>query len=69
MPIVNQIVMQASRHATIFAELAATRQAYHALVASISEATWRRPSHNPAWTIGQVLDHMALVGFRWVVVM
>jgi hypothetical protein len=39
-------------------ELEATRQAYHALLDSLTEEDWRRPSGNTAWTVGQLMVHM-----------
>ena len=39
-------------------ELEATRQAYHALLGSLSEEDWGRASGNPAWTVGQLMVHM-----------
>ncbi len=39
-------------------ELESTRQAYHALLDSLSEEDWKRPSGNPAWTVGQLMVHM-----------
>jgi hypothetical protein len=42
----------------IRAELEATREAYHALLDSLSEEDWKKASGNPAWTVGQVLVHM-----------
>lgn len=40
------------------AELEATRQAYHALLDSLSEEDWEKPSGNLAWTVGQLMVHM-----------
>ena len=37
----------------IRAELEATREAYHALLESLSEEDWKRASGNPAWTVGR----------------
>ena len=42
----------------IRAELEATRQAYHALLGSLSEEDWSKASGNPAWTVGQLMVHM-----------
>ena len=39
-------------------ELEATRQAYHALLESLAEEDWKKPSGNPAWTVGQLMVHM-----------
>jgi hypothetical protein len=44
----------------IRSELEATREAFYALVASISDGDFRQPSLNPAWTVGEVLFHMSL---------
>lgn len=40
------------------AELKTSRQAYHALLDSLSEEDWEKPSGNPAWTVGQLMVHM-----------
>ena len=45
-------------HADVQAELAATRDAAHQILASLSDADWRRRSANPGWTIGEVLTHL-----------
>jgi hypothetical protein len=42
----------------IRAELEATRKAYHGLLGSLSDEDWRKPSGNPAWTVGQLMVHM-----------
>jgi len=42
----------------IRAELEATRQAYHTLLNSLTEEDWKKPSGNPAWSVGQVMVHM-----------
>ena len=42
----------------IRAELESTRQAYHALLGTLSEEDWKKPSGNPAWTVGQLMVHM-----------
>lgn len=39
-------------------ELEITRQAFHALLALLAPEDWDRPSHNPAWTIGELLWHI-----------
>ncbi|MGD9404610.1 MAG: DinB family protein [Anaerolineae bacterium] len=39
-------------------ELEATRMAYHALLESLPEKDWKKPSGNPAWTVGQLMVHM-----------
>jgi hypothetical protein len=42
----------------IRAELEDTRQAYHALLNSLTEEDWDKTSGNPAWTVGQLMVHM-----------
>lgn len=37
----------------------ATGAAFHSLLASFSEQGWDVPSHNPGWTNGQLLFHIA----------
>jgi hypothetical protein len=37
-----------------------TRVAFHALLDSLTDEDWHKPSGNPAWTIGQVAFHMTL---------
>src|SRR5262250_856432 len=39
-------------------ELEETRRRFHALLGSLSAADWDAPSHNPAWTNGQLVFHM-----------
>ena len=41
-------------------ELEATRQNFHHLLDSIPEALYVHPSDNPAWTIGDVLNHITI---------
>lgn len=41
-------------------EIEATRAAYHQLLARVPDEALKRPSDNPAWTIGEVLFHMSL---------
>jgi hypothetical protein len=43
----------------ISAELEETRSQFHSLLESLTEADWRKPSRNPAWTNGQLLFHVA----------
>jgi uncharacterized damage-inducible protein DinB len=45
-------------HRALRAELETTRRAFHALLASLMPQDWERPSHNPVWTIGEVLWHI-----------
>lgn len=42
------------------AELEETRQHFHHLLDSVPEDLYTHPSSNPAWTIGEVLFHIAL---------
>jgi uncharacterized protein (TIGR03083 family) len=42
----------------IRAELAATRAAFHDLVGTLSPDDWRRPTRNPAWSVGDLLHHL-----------
>ncbi|NUM44050.1 MAG: nitroreductase family deazaflavin-dependent oxidoreductase [Anaerolineales bacterium] len=42
------------------AELEETRQAYHALLAEVTENDWDLPSANPAWTLGEMLYHITV---------
>jgi len=41
-------------------EMESTRQNFHHLLDSVPEALYLHPSHNPAWTNGDVLYHIAL---------
>jgi hypothetical protein len=43
----------------IRAELESTRAAYHTLLNSIPEADWQRKSGNRAWTVKQLMSHLA----------
>lgn len=47
-----------SLYSTLHAELEATRQAFHSILATLTPADWSRPSLNPAWTIGEMLWHI-----------
>jgi uncharacterized protein (TIGR03083 family) len=49
---------KSAMHHALATELEATRQAFHAMVATLTPADWTRPSANPAWTIGEVLWHI-----------
>jgi DinB family protein len=40
-------------------ELEASRAQFHALLDSLTDADWDAPSHNSAWTNGQLVFHMA----------
>lgn len=42
-------------------ELEETRVAFHRRLDSLSEAEWREKSANPAWTVGQVMSHIAQI--------
>jgi DinB superfamily len=44
---------------SIRAELEGTRNAYHALVNSISTDDWTKETANPGWRVGQILWHLA----------
>jgi hypothetical protein len=54
---------ESAMHRALRAELETTRQAFHALLATLTPADWDRPSHNPRWTIGEVLWHITLYLF------
>ena len=41
-------------------ELETTRQNFHHLLDSVPEALYLHPSANPAWTIGDVLNHITI---------
>jgi hypothetical protein len=41
-------------------ELEETRTAFRLLVDSLSDADWKRKSANPAWTVGELLYHIAV---------
>ena len=43
----------------IRAELEATKAGYHELLASLSEEDWKKKSANPAWSVGQLMWHLA----------
>jgi hypothetical protein len=43
-------------------ELAATRDAYHELLDSLSPEDWKKKSGNPAWSVGQLMWHIAWAG-------
>jgi uncharacterized protein (TIGR03083 family) len=45
-------------HHTLRTELETTRHAFHELLAALAPEDCARPSHNPAWTIGEVLWHI-----------
>ena len=51
---------ESALHRALRAELEATRQAFHALLAALAPADWDRLSLNPRWTIGEVLWHITL---------
>jgi hypothetical protein len=40
-------------------EIEATRTAFHELLDSLSEEDWRTKSANPAWSVGQLMWHLA----------
>jgi len=41
-------------------EMEVTRQKFHHLLDSVPEASYLHPSHNPEWTVGEVLLHIAI---------
>ncbi len=41
-------------------QLEETRLAFHALVESLTEAEWHRKTLSTAWTVGEVMTHLAL---------
>ena len=43
----------------IRAELKTTRDAYHELLNSLSAEDWKKKSGNPAWSVGQLMWHIA----------
>lgn len=47
------------RREAIRAELKTTRTAYHELLNSLSPEDWKKRSGNPAWTVGQLMWHIA----------
>ncbi|MEE8385293.1 MAG: DinB family protein, partial [Dehalococcoidia bacterium] len=47
------------RREAIRAELKTTRAAYHELLNSLSPEDWKRKSGNPAWSVGQLMWHIA----------
>ncbi len=44
---------------TIRAELKTTRDAYHELLRSLSPEDWKKKTGNPAWSVGQLMWHIA----------
>ena len=49
----------APRRGAIRAELKTTRTAYHELLNSLSPEDWKKKSGNPAWSVGQLMWHIA----------
>ena len=49
----------ADRREAIRAELKTTRDAYHELLNSLSPDDWKKKSGNPAWSVGQLMWHIA----------
>jgi uncharacterized damage-inducible protein DinB len=41
------------------AQLEETRTAYHALMASLSDADWDQKTGSTAWTVGEMMTHLA----------
>jgi hypothetical protein len=55
---------RSARRESLRAEIEQTRQGYHALLRSLTPEELRRTSGNPAWTVGQLMWHLAWnVGF------
>ena len=52
----------ASPCSAIITELEETRTSFHDLLAAIPPDTWDQPSHNPTWTVGQIMVHIVQVG-------
>lgn len=52
------MVAESTEREAIRAELAATRAAFHQLLADLSETDWRRKTPNPKWTVGDLLHHL-----------
>ena len=50
-----------SLHNDLRQELEETRSAYHALVAELSPEDWTKPTSNPAWNVGDIMYHIAVV--------
>ena len=48
------------RRQTTAAELRVAQAEFHTLLGAVSDDAWRRRSHNPGWTNGEILFHMAL---------
>jgi hypothetical protein len=40
-------------------ELEATRSAFHAMLAEVSQEAWKLPTHTTNWTIGETICHVA----------
>ena len=47
---------------SIRAEIESTRADFHTLLDSLSADDWKRKSANPAWTVGQLMYHLAWGG-------
>src|SRR5215472_18742073 len=41
------------------AQLEETRTAYHQLMESLTDADWHRKTRSTAWTVGEVMTHLA----------
>ena len=54
-----------SLHATLHAELETTRQAFHALAATLTPSDWNAASNNSAWTNGELLWH--ITGYLYMI--
>lgn len=44
---------------TLRAQLEETRAAYHRLMESLTDADWQRTAFPTAWTVGEVMNHLA----------
>ena len=46
-------------HTALRAQLEETKTAYHALMESLSDADWYKKTHSTAWTVGEMMTHLA----------
>jgi uncharacterized protein (TIGR03083 family) len=53
-----QVHSSPAQRQAIHEHLAAARAGFHALLDGLTDADLRRPSGNPAWTVGAVLTHL-----------
>ena len=61
----NILAGNSSRHQALHAELEATRQSFHDLLATLTREDWDQPSRNPEWTNGQLLWH--ITGYLFII--